>query len=63
MYLCFIDIPCRNSAKISSGSGEEVDFVFAIFSNNAILDIRPGSGEVDFKGILPYMGIAAILVI
>ena len=51
MYLCFIDIPCRNSAKISSGSGEEVDFVFAIFSNNAILDIRPGSGEVDFKGI------------
>ena len=37
-YLCFIDIPCQNSAKISSQSGEEVDFVvFAIFSNSGLL--------------------------
>ena len=36
--LCFIYIPCQNSAKISSGSGEEVDIViFAIFSNSGHL--------------------------
>ena len=41
-YLCYIDIPYRNSAKISSGSGEEVDFViFAILETAAIFDIQP----------------------
>ena len=33
-YLHFADNPRKNSAKISSGSGEEVYYVvFAIFSN------------------------------
>ena len=37
-YLYFTDIPCQNSAKISSGSEEEVYFVvFAIFSNSGHL--------------------------
>ena len=37
-YLFFIDTPCQNSAKISSGSGEEADFnIFAIFSNSGYL--------------------------
>ena len=32
-------MPCQNSAKISSGSGEEVDFVvFAIFGNGGHLE-------------------------
>ena len=41
-YLCFIDIPCQNSAKISSGFEEEDDFVvFAFLVTAVILDIRP----------------------
>ena len=44
LQICFISIilntyvPCQNSAKIFSGSGEEVDFFyFAIFSNGGHL--------------------------
>ena len=41
-YLCSINIPCQNSVKIFSGSGEKIDFViFAILIMAAILDIRP----------------------
>ena len=40
-YVCSINVPCRNSAKISSGSGEGADFViFAILVTVANLDIR-----------------------
>ena len=47
MHVCFTDVPCKFSAKILSGFGEEADFgnfffILLLLVTTVILDPRPG---------------------